>query len=197
MGFEKSLWNKARQSCRNGFAAGSIKNYVRTTGVSFFYGGHQETLDEAKVYLENTYPDLKVAGLYSPPFRTLTFSEENKVIEEINKTLPSVVFVILGCPKQEKWMAAMKGRINTVMIGMGGALPVMVGIKKRAPRWMQNSGLEWLFRLSQEPLRLFKRYWQTNNLFVWIFLKEFFKIKILKNFNHKASIDSRDRKRMF
>ncbi|MEO9210110.1 MAG: WecB/TagA/CpsF family glycosyltransferase [Ginsengibacter sp.] len=149
---------------------------------AFFYGGEPEMLDNAQIYLKDTYPDLNVAGFYSPPFRPLTYSEENKIIEEINKTLPSVVFVILGCPKQEKWMASMKGRINTVMVGIGGALPVMVGIKKRAPRWMQNCGLEWLFRLSQEPSRLFKRYWQTNNLFVWIFLKEFFNIKILSAF---------------
>ena len=147
---------------------------------AYFYGGHPELLDKTKIYLKDSYPDLNVAGLYSPPFRELTFSEENKIIEEINKTLPSVVFVILGCPKQEKWMASMKGKINTVMIGIGGALPVMLGIQRRAPKWMQNYGLEWLFRLSQEPKRLFKRYWQTNNLFVWIFLKEFIKTKIFK-----------------
>lgn len=146
---------------------------------AYFYGGLPEVLDEAKDYLKNNYPDLKIAGLYSPPFRPLTCSEEARVIEDINSTLPSVVFAILGCPKQEKWMAFMKGKINTVMIGIGGALPVMVGIQKRAPKWMQQSGLEWLFRLLQEPFRLFKRYWQTNSLFVWIFLKEFFNIKIL------------------
>lgn len=151
---------------------------------AYFYGGEPETLDKANIYLKNTYPDLNVAGFYSPPFRPLTHSEENKIIEEINKSLPCVVFVILGCPKQEKWMASMKGKINTVMIGIGGALPVMLGIQKRAPRWMQNSGLEWLFRLSQEPLRLFKRYWQTNNLFLWIFLREFFNIRILKYFKN-------------
>lgn len=146
---------------------------------AYFYGGQPEMLGKARIYLNKAYPDLNVAGFYSPPFRPLTALEENKITEEINKTLPSVLFVILGCPKQEKWMASMKGKINTVMIGVGGALPVMLGIQKRAPRWMQNFGLEWLFRLSQEPIRLFRRYWQTNNLFVWIFLKEFFNIKIL------------------
>jgi N-acetylglucosaminyldiphosphoundecaprenol N-acetyl-beta-D-mannosaminyltransferase len=159
---------------------------------AYFYGGQPEVLDQTKVHLKSSYPELKIAGFYSPPFRPLTLAEENKVIEEINKTLPSIVFVILGCPKQEKWMASMKGKINTVMIGIGGALPVMLGIKKRAPRWMQNAGLEWLFRLSQEPVRLFKRYWQTNNLFVWIFLKEFFKIKIFGYFsgNRKHKIEN-------
>ena len=156
---------------------------------AYFYGGQPEVLEKTKIHLEKAYPDLNIAGFYSPPFRPLTSLEEKKIIEEINKTLPSVVFVILGCPKQEKWMASMKGKINTVMIGIGGALPVMLGIQKRAPRWMQNSGLEWLFRLSQEPLRLFKRYWETNNLFVWIFLKEFFKIKLFKYFKNKNVID--------
>lgn len=149
---------------------------------AYFYGGQPEVLDEARVYLKNSYPDLNIAGMFSPPFRPSTPSEESKIIEEINQTLPSVVFVILGCPKQEKWMASMKGRINTVMIGIGGALPVMVGIQKRAPRWMQNYGLEWLFRLSQEPKRLFKRYWRTNNLFLWIFLVEFLNTKVFKHF---------------
>jgi N-acetylglucosaminyldiphosphoundecaprenol N-acetyl-beta-D-mannosaminyltransferase len=76
-------------------------------------------------------------------------------------------------------MAAMRGRINAVMIGVGGALPVMIGEKKRAPKWMQNSGLEWFFRLMQEPGRLFKRYMMTNKLFIWIVLKEYFRIKML------------------
>ncbi len=149
---------------------------------AYFYGGQPEVLDKAKIYLKNSYPDLNIAGIFSPPFRPLTPLEEKKIIEEINKTLPSVVFVILGCPKQEKWMATMKDKINTVMIGIGGALPVMLGVHKRAPKWMQNYGLEWLFRLLQEPKRLFKRYSQTNSLFLWIFLKEFLSTKILKYF---------------
>lgn len=88
--------------------------------------------------------------------------------------------VVLGCPKQEKWMASMKGQINAVMIGIGGALPFMIGAQKRAPKWMQNYGLEWLFRLSIEPKRLFKRYAVTNTVFIYIMLKEFLRIKLLK-----------------
>jgi N-acetylglucosaminyldiphosphoundecaprenol N-acetyl-beta-D-mannosaminyltransferase len=149
---------------------------------AYFYGGHPELLNKAKIYLKDFYPDLNVAGFFSPPFCNSTPIEEHKIIEDINNALPSVVFVILGCPKQEKWMASMKGKINTVMIGIGGALPVMLGIQKRAPKWMQNYGLEWLFRLSQEPKRLFKRYWRTNNLFLWIFLKEYCKNKIFSTY---------------
>jgi N-acetylglucosaminyldiphosphoundecaprenol N-acetyl-beta-D-mannosaminyltransferase len=88
--------------------------------------------------------------------------------------------VVLGCPKQEKWMASMHGKINACMIGIGGALPVMVGLQKRAPRWMQRIGMEWFYRFCQEPRRLFKRYAVTNILFCYLITKEFIKQKLLK-----------------
>jgi len=144
----------------------------------YFYGGTEAMLNNTKTYLENKYPKLKIAGFHSPPFGQLHNIEEKEIIAKINDSSPSVVFVVLGCPKQEKWMASMKDKINTVMIGIGGALPVMLGMQKRAPLWMQNNGLEWLFRLSQEPHRLFRRYISTNSLFLWIFLKEYLRVKI-------------------
>jgi len=149
---------------------------------AYFYGGSEAMLEKTKDYLKKFYPDLAIAGLYSPPFvsyNEINNSTEEKIINTINGSLPSIVFVVLGCPKQEKWMAAMRGKINAVMIGIGGALPVMIGERKRAPRWMQNNGLEWLFRLMQEPGRLFKRYLMTNKLFIWIVLKEYLRIKML------------------
>ncbi len=146
----------------------------------YFYGGSPQMLDRTKAYLEENYPLVKLVGMYSPPFRPLTVAENNQVIEHINIARPNVVFVILGCPKQEKWMAAVKGRINALAIGVGGALPVMTGMQKRAPLWMQHAGLEWFYRLMQEPRRLFKRYAQTNSHFIWVIMKEFFRIKILK-----------------
>lgn len=146
-----------------------------------FYGGTQEMLDNTKNYCENKYPDLQAVGYISPPFRELTNSEEQKYIEQINSSGANFVFVALGCPKQEKWMASMKGRINACMIGVGGALPVMIGMQKRAPGWMQDASLEWLYRLSQEPKRLFKRYFFTNSLFIYLFIKEYFKTKLKVN----------------
>jgi len=151
---------------------------------AYFYGGSEAILSRTREYLAKSYPDLVIAGFHSPPF----FSTEDinngnvdgEVVTAINYSVPSIVFVVLGCPKQEKWMAAMRGKINTVMIGIGGALPVMIGMKKRAPKWMQKYGLEWFFRLVQEPRRLFRRYSITNGLFIWIVLKEYFKIKILR-----------------
>ena len=116
--------------------------------------------------------------MYSPPFRQLTSAEENNIIENINRSGAKLVFVILGCPKQERWMASAKGRVNAFMIGVGGSLPVMIGLQKRAPRWMQTAGLEWFFRLSQEPGRLFKRYAVTNTFFIYLFCKAYLRKKL-------------------
>jgi N-acetylglucosaminyldiphosphoundecaprenol N-acetyl-beta-D-mannosaminyltransferase len=146
----------------------------------FFYGGTDEILDKAKGYIKKTYPSLQVAGLYSPPFRTLTADEENAIVDRINSSGAGIVFVILGCPKQEKWMASMRGRVKAMMIGVGGALPVMVGMQERAPRWMQRLGLEWFHRMMQEPVRLFKRYAVTNSLFLYLLVKECISVKFLR-----------------
>ncbi len=159
----------------------------------FFYGGTEEMLQRTQTYVQATYPNLKEQAYYRPPFRALTKEEEVSVIQRINKSAANIVFVILGCPKQEKWMANMKGKINTCMIGVGGALPVMVGLQKRAPKWMQNYSLEWLFRLLQEPKRLFKRYLTTNSLFLVLILLQIIQVRILlKNklkFNNKINYD--------
>jgi N-acetylglucosaminyldiphosphoundecaprenol N-acetyl-beta-D-mannosaminyltransferase len=136
-----------------------------------FYGGTQTMLDKTKDHITQKYPGLHIAAMYSPPFRSLTKDEEDTVVEIFRNSGADLIFVVLGCPKQEKWMASMKGRIAAVMIGIGGALPVFVGIQKRAPRWMQNAGLEWFYRLMQEPGRLYKRYASTNSLFVYLVLK--------------------------
>lgn len=144
----------------------------------FFYGGTQEMLDQTKSYCNKEYPLLDIAGMISPPFRILTTDEEQEFAERINSSETNFVFVALGCPKQEKWMASMKGKINACMIGIGGALPVMIGMQKRAPKWMQDASLEWLFRFGQEPKRLFKRYFYTNSLFLFLFTKEYLKTKL-------------------
>jgi N-acetylglucosaminyldiphosphoundecaprenol N-acetyl-beta-D-mannosaminyltransferase len=150
----------------------------------FFYGGTKEMLDRTKEYVTTHYPLLEKHQYFSPPFRTLTEEEEHDVMTKINDSGTNLVFVALGCPKQEKWMASMKGKINACMIGIGGALPVMVGMQKRAPKWMQQLSLEWLFRLYQEPQRLFKRYAITNSLFLLLLIKQWY---FLKFGNKKSS----------
>ena len=146
----------------------------------FFYGSTDPMLSKAKAVLQSKYPALNITGTYSPPFRPLSSNEEDQVVEMINESKARLVFVILGCPKQEKWMAAMKGKINATMVGVGGALPVLLGMQQRAPRWMQKAGFEWLYRLKQEPKRLFKRYFITNTLFSYLLLREYIGKKIFK-----------------
>lgn len=146
----------------------------------FFYGGTEEMLQKTAAHVNQRFPALTVAGTHSPPFRNLTALEEKKVAEKINASGAALVFAILGCPKQEKWMASMKGRVNAVMVGVGGALPVMIGEQKRAPLWMQKAGLEWFFRMMQEPGRLFKRYAITNSIFVYLLMKAYLQKKLLR-----------------
>ncbi len=142
---------------------------AENTGISvFFYGGTQNMLAQTEKFLIEKFPSLKISGMISPPFRSLLEHEEIEIIEKINQSGAQLVFVALGCPKQEKWMASMRGRIHATMIGIGGALPVMVGMQKRAPEWMQKASLEWLYRLVQEPKRLFKRYAVTNTTYLWL-----------------------------
>lgn len=138
----------------------------------YFYGSTPEVLDTCASFCRHHHPALTIAGMYSPPFRTLTFPEEEDIVEHISVSGAGLVFVALGCPKQEKWMASLSNRIPAVLLGVGGALPVTLGIQKRAPRWMQLAGLEWLCRLLQEPRRLFSRYFITNSLFVYYLLKQ-------------------------
>lgn len=141
----------------------------------YFYGGSNTHLEKTNEFLKANYPALLIAGLYSPPFRPLTEPEEKDIVQKINDSKAKLVFVVLGCPKQEKWIASMKGRINACMIGIGGALPVLIGSQKRAPLWMQKNGLEWLYRFSQEPSRLAKRYATTNSTFLWLLFKAWVK----------------------
>ena len=110
--------------------------------------------------------------MHSPPFRELTPEERQQEIEEINRSEAQIVMVALGCPKQERWMAGNKGKIHSVMIGLGGAFPVYAGLKKRAPAWMRRLSLEWLYRLGQEPKRLWRRYLYTNVKFLLLLGKQ-------------------------
>ena len=133
----------------------------------YLYGGQQSTLNILQEKLLGNFPGLKIAGAYSPPYRQLSAEEDAAVVEDINGSGAGTVWVSLGCPKQERWMAEHRGRINAVMIGVGAAFDYHAGTIKRAPIWMQHNGLEWLHRLASEPRRLWKRYLVTNTLFIW------------------------------
>ena len=133
----------------------------------FFYGSSIEKLSKTEAYLTQHYPGLIIAGMISPPFRTLSFEENLDYAKDINESGASLVFVALGCPKQEIWMHHMKSKINAVMVGVGGAMEVLTGQQKRPPLWIENIGMEWFFRLCLEPRRLFKRYLYTNTYFIF------------------------------
>ncbi len=136
-------------------------------GVSvYLYGSTQETLARLQGAINEQFPELKLAGLASPPFRDLTAEEDAADVRAINDSGAGVVFVGLGCPKQELWMARHRGRVKAVMIGVGAAFDYHSGSLKRAPRWMQRIGLEWLHRLSSDPRRLWRRYLVTNTVFL-------------------------------
>jgi len=147
----------------------------------YFYGGTPELQTSTEDFVSRQYPNIKIKHFESPPFRALTEQEEIECINRINASGAHLVFVALGCPKQEKWMAHMKGKINACMLGIGGALPVLVGVQKRAPKFMQKYGLEWLYRLAHEPRRLFKRYLYTNSLFILLLLKQLFAVKLFRS----------------
>lgn len=132
----------------------------------YFYGSTDATLAKLHSALLAEFPDLRIGGMHSPPFRALTAEEDAQEVAMINGSGAHVVFVGLGCPKQEKWMATHRGRVNAVMIGVGAAFDYHAGTIKRAPLWWQNNGLEWLYRLCSEPKRLMKRYLVTNTLFI-------------------------------
>lgn len=133
-----------------------------------FYGSTSDVLALLlKASLERD-PGLEVAYQYSPPFRNLSCTEDEEICRQINQSGTRLLFVGLGCPKQEKWMAAHRGRVNAVMIGVGAAFDFLAGTKPQAPAWMQAAGLEWLFRLVHEPRRLWKRYLIQNPRFVFL-----------------------------
>lgn len=132
----------------------------------YFYGSKQETLDKLRANLAAAFPALTIAGMESPPFRPLSDEEDAAVVERINASGAGFVFVGLGCPKQERWMAEHRGRIDAVMLGVGAAFDFHAGTVSRAPAWMRRNGLEWLHRLASEPGRLWRRYLITNTLFI-------------------------------
>lgn len=145
----------------------------------FLYGSTDDILAQIVSKAKIEFPNLSL-HTYSPPFRTLDENEKKDIINMINEKNPDFVFVALGCPKQEKWMSEHLSKVNSCMIGLGGALEVYAGIKHRAPQWMQNYSLEWVYRLIQDPKRLWKRYLVTNTLFIILLLLQIVKVKIFK-----------------
>ena len=141
----------------------------------FFYGGTEETNARLVEQLKTEYPAIQIAGSYAPPFLACGELEKEVVLERIRQVRPDILWIGLGSPKQDYWMANHRERLDVpVLVGVGAAFDFLAGVKPQAPPWMQKSGLEWLFRLGSEPRRLWKRYLFGNTVFVFLILKESF-----------------------
>lgn len=131
------------------------------------FGASPETLEQVAAALIEGHPGLRVPYTFAPPYRALSADEDRSICEAINASGVGILFVGLGCPKQESWIAAHRGRIRAVMLGVGAAFDFHAGNVRRAPLWMRSAGLEWLYRLLSEPRRLWRRYLGTNSIFLF------------------------------
>ncbi len=134
-----------------------------------FYGSSQAVLDRLQAVVTQRFPGIQIAYAFSPPFRPLTSEEDEEIVAAINRSGARILFIGLNTPKQDFWMAAHRGRVQAVMMGVGAAFDFLAGTKSQAPRWMMRNGLEWLYRLATEPRRLWKRYLKHNPRFVVLF----------------------------
>lgn len=140
--------------------------------IGFYGGACDEVLQRVETRLRQRFNDMTISYRYAPPFRALTESEDQAVISAINNAGVDILFVGIGCPKQERWMAEHKQHLSCVMLGVGAAFDFIAGDKQSAPRWLRRLGMEWFFRLCCEPRRLWRRYLDTNPRFVWYFLQQ-------------------------
>lgn len=139
----------------------------------FFYGGAEGVAARAAVMLQQRVPGIQIAGVYSPPFRPLTGGEKEEMIRTINESRPDVLWVCLGCPKQEAWIDEFRSRLDVpVLLAVGLAIDILAGTRDRAPSLLRYLGLEWFYRLCQEPRRLWRRYLVYNSIFVYHLLTE-------------------------
>ena len=137
----------------------------------FLYGSNQTTSDLFKAFIEREFPEAKITGQHIDRFREATAEEDALDIKTINDSGAHIVLVGRGCPRQEMWVANHKGKVNAAMMAVGAAFDFHAGTLDQAPRWMQDNGLEWFFRLVKEPKRLWKRYMVTNSRFILRFLR--------------------------
>jgi len=142
-----------------------------------FYGGKQTVIDAILERAKRDFPNLKIAYAYSPPFRPLTDAEDSEITAEINQKKPDILFMGLGCPKQENWMSAHRDKLTAVMLGVGASFDFFAGNVRESPDWIGRLGLEWLFRLTQEPRRLWRRYLILNPRFMRLATRQLLRSK--------------------
>jgi N-acetylglucosaminyldiphosphoundecaprenol N-acetyl-beta-D-mannosaminyltransferase len=155
-----------------------------------FYGGKPEAVTNLARRMKEAFPNLQVTYVHSPPFRPLSSDEKNAVAADIRRAGCQLLFVGLGCPRQERWMAEFKGILPVVMLGVGAAFDFLSGEKPQAPLWLQRLGLEWVFRLVTEPRRLWYRYAYHNPRFVALALAQLVQARILSSRQAKSDLKS-------
>lgn len=157
------------------------------------YGGHEDRLELLERRLKEKYPRIKLVGAISPPYRALTTAEDDAMVDTLRELRPDVIFVGLGCPKQERWMAEHSTRVPGVMLGVGAAFDFHAGAVRQAPPLLQKAGMEWAFRLAVEPRRLWKRYLTTNPVYIAIAACQFIGRLLLRRryllTNHEAKLE--------
>jgi N-acetylglucosaminyldiphosphoundecaprenol N-acetyl-beta-D-mannosaminyltransferase len=164
---------KAERVCGPDFMPALVRRGVPLERSHFFYGGAPGVPEELARRLAKAYPGLRVAGTMSPPYRDLTPDEEDSLVAEINSARPDYVWVGLGAPKQDLWVAAHRDLLEaSALLAVGAAFDFHAGTRRRAPKWMQRTGTEWLFRLLREPRRLASRYTVVNARFLFLVLRE-------------------------
>jgi N-acetylglucosaminyldiphosphoundecaprenol N-acetyl-beta-D-mannosaminyltransferase len=164
--------NSAHRVCGSDFTAIMLEA-AEKAGISVgFYGGSQATIDALVAAVRKRHPSLNIAYCESPPFRALRPEEDEAIVERIAASEARLLFVGLGCPKQEHWIVEHLGRVHAVMFAVGAAFDFIAGNKRRAPLWMRSVGLEWAFRFATEPRRLAMRYLKHNPRFVLLFIRQ-------------------------
>ena len=143
-----------------------------------FLGSTPEVIQKLQDNIRKQHPGIKIVYAINPPFRDLTDDEDRQMVAEINSSGVRVLFVGLGCPKQEIWMYQHKGQVQAVMLGVGAAFDFIAGVKPQAPPWLQRLGLEWFYRLITEPKRLWRRYVYNNPRFVLLVARELIQAKL-------------------
>jgi len=154
----------------------------------FFYGGEPGVPERLAESLKQRFPGMQTVGVYSPPFRRLNAKEDDEVVALISRAAPDVLWVGLGTPKQERWMFEHAHRLQVpVLVSVGAAFDLLSGRRKQAPRWLRHHGLEWLFRLLQEPRRLWRRYLVYGPKFIAYLALDLLRLKDFKALRHGPS----------
>jgi N-acetylglucosaminyldiphosphoundecaprenol N-acetyl-beta-D-mannosaminyltransferase len=173
------VWMQRRQGKREGGRVRANDLMIRLCEIAAeqdlkvgFYGGRQKVVEGILERAKHELPELQISYAYSPPFRLLSAEEDAQITEDIKNSGTQILFMGLGCPKQENWIAAHRGKIPAVMLGVGASFDFYAGNVKESPQWLQNIGLEWLYRLAQEPRRLWYRYLILNPRFMWLATKQ-------------------------